>query len=69
MVRAKGSKSSKRRKVLSDKCTEAGILFGSIYLPCATRWGGNVMMTSCFNFLQPAFLLYEDEDLPVTNDD
>ena len=39
MVRAKGNKSSKRRKLLSDKCTQAGILFRSIYLPCATRWG------------------------------
>jgi hypothetical protein len=69
MVRAKGNKSSKRRRLLIDKCAEAGISFKSIYLPSPTRWGGNVIMMSCFNYLYQAFSLYTDDDLPLSTDD
>ena len=69
MVRAKGNKSSKRRDTLQQKCDDASINFCAVYLPAETRWGGHVVMISCFLKLKAAFDLYDADTLPTTSEE
>ena len=69
LVRAKGSKSSKRRRILKSKCEEAFIPCITVYLPNTTRWGTNVPMVNCFQKLKPALDLFTDADIPSTREE
>lgn len=69
LARARGNKSSKRRRLLISKCEEAGINAMKIVLPVAVRWGTNVAATNCFIDLVPAFDLYTDEDVPSSTNE
>jgi hypothetical protein len=69
LVRARGNKSSKRRKILEKRCKEAEIGFLAIFLSGATRWGNRVISITGFLRILPAFELYEDIDIPTTRDE